>query len=327
MSSTVLIVTEELDIHADIVVSKLQAMGETPFRLHTANFPQSAKLDFSLEAGELQGALCDQGRELALRDIRSVWWRRPGDYQVPDDLSEQEADFVGDELNRSLRGMWAALDCYWLSHPDAIRNANHKLEQLQRAAKFGFDTPRTLVTMNPQAVRTFYDECAGQVIYKSFSQPMLPSEPATNRPARTIYTALLTQEHLESLAAVERAPCLFQAYAPKQLELRVTVVEDQVFAAAIHSQEDERTKHDWRHYEADIPYTAYDLPEALAEKCVAFVRSYNLNFSALDFVLTPDGRYVFLENNPNGQWYFIEHAVPELEILNAVTDCLVRGPN
>jgi D-alanine-D-alanine ligase-like ATP-grasp enzyme len=57
------------------------------------------------------------------------------------------------------------------------------------------------------------------------------------------------------------------------------------------------------------------------------VRSYHLNFSAIDLILTPDGRYVFLENNPNGQFMWVEKLVPELEMTAALASCLIRGAN
>ncbi len=31
-----------------------------------------------------------------------------------------------------------------------------------------------------------------------------------------------------------------------------------------------------------------------------------IKFGAFDFILTPDNQLVFLEINPNGQWYWIE---------------------
>jgi glutathione synthase/RimK-type ligase-like ATP-grasp enzyme len=31
-----------------------------------------------------------------------------------------------------------------------------------------------------------------------------------------------------------------------------------------------------------------------------------LNFGCFDFIVTPEGEYVFLECNPNGQWLWIE---------------------
>jgi glutathione synthase/RimK-type ligase-like ATP-grasp enzyme len=46
-----------------------------------------------------------------------------------------------------------------------------------------------------------------------------------------------------------------------------------------------------------------------------------LRFGALDFLLTPDDEWVFLEINPNGQWAFIEQATG-LPIAAAIADAL-----
>jgi glutathione synthase/RimK-type ligase-like ATP-grasp enzyme len=109
--------------------------------------------------------------------------------------------------------------------------------------------------------------------------------------------------------------------------LRVTVIGDEVFAAEIDSQSDSRTVIDWRHYEADIAYRMAVLPNDVTERCIALVRHFGLNFSAIDLILTPDGRYVFLENNPNGQFIFIERKVPELKMTRALASCLIRAGN
>ena len=55
------------------------------------------------------------------------------------------------------------------------------------------------------------------------------------------------------------------------------------------------------------------------------VSGYGLNFSAMDLIVTPDDRYVFLENNPNGQFIFVEEMVPELAMTDALAACLIRG--
>jgi hypothetical protein len=34
---------------------------------------------------------------------------------------------------------------------------------------------------------------------------------------------------------------------------------------------------------------------------------------------------VFVENNPNGQFIFVEHELPELALTDALAACLVRG--
>ena len=77
----------------------------------------------------------------------------------------------------------------------------------------------------------------------------------------------------------------------------------------------------------DIPYRKATLPAEVAEQCLKLVRSYNLNFSTMDLIVTPDDRYVFIENNPNGQFMFIEKRVPELPMTAALAACLIRGAN
>jgi D-alanine-D-alanine ligase-like ATP-grasp enzyme len=47
----------------------------------------------------------------------------------------------------------------------------------------------------------------------------------------------------------------------------------------------------------------------------------NLEYGALDFVLTPDGRFVFLEINPNGQWLWLDDML-SLGITTAVAEWL-----
>jgi len=48
------------------------------------------------------------------------------------------------------------------------------------------------------------------------------------------------------------------------------------------------------------------LPEEIEQKCRALLRNLNLQYGAIDMVVTPDNEYVFLEINANGQWAWIE---------------------
>jgi glutathione synthase/RimK-type ligase-like ATP-grasp enzyme len=47
-----------------------------------------------------------------------------------------------------------------------------------------------------------------------------------------------------------------------------------------------------------------------------------LKFGAIDLILTPAGEYVFLEVNPNGQWAWLDAAVPGLDIRERLIDLL-----
>ena len=59
---------------------------------------------------------------------------------------------------------------------------------------------------------------------------------------------------------------------------------------------------------------------------MAIVKELNLTFGALDFILTPDDKYVFLEVNINGQWAYIESMLG-LPISDAIAELLARGNN
>ena len=52
------------------------------------------------------------------------------------------------------------------------------------------------------------------------------------------------------------------------------------------------------------------------------VAELGLAYGAIDLVLTPDGRYVFVEINPNGQYLWIEHGTAT-PISDAVCDLLL----
>jgi glutathione synthase/RimK-type ligase-like ATP-grasp enzyme len=116
---------------------------------------------------------------------------------------------------------------------------------------------------------------------------------------------------------------IFQAYVPKRFELRVTVIGNQVFAAEIHSQLTNHTRYDWRRYDLSrTPHLRHELPPEIQDKCVRLVEQLELSYGAIDMVLTPEGRYVFLEINPNGQYLWIEEQTG-LPISAALCDLLM----
>lgn len=338
---TVLIVTEEFDPHADALILALREQGHSPFRLHTADFPATASLSVQVEDGGF-GARVEAGeRRLDLADVRSVWWRRPRPFELSDERPRLERRFIRSELHGAWRGMVAALDCYWMSHPEAIARANYKIDQLCRAQALGLEIPDTLVTSRLEEVLAFFDRHDGQIIYKAVANSMLPSDsrdarpiiydadqpPPEREPARGVYATPLTTELLADLDSLGDAPGVFQERVAKDIELRVTVIGDEVFTAEIHSQTNDRTREDWRHYDVEIPWRAGTLPPDVSRQCVELTRGYDLAFGAIDLIRTPDGRHVFLEINPNGQWLFVEERIPELRMREALAACLLRGAN
>jgi hypothetical protein len=334
--SRILIVTDVLDAHVDRLMRLLRTEGQDPVRLNASDLPARTAMSYAMDGSDWTGTLTIHlnGRQIDVAALRSVWWRKPGSYVFGDELTgDQERAFAVEETDHAMRGLWSSLDCYWISHPENIRRAGYKMEQLQRAARLGFEVPRTLVTTDPAAAREFYERCGGQVVYKVLSDPHLalskrPAEGwSTPVVSRFVDTTPITAAEVAMLDAVRSVPCQFQEYVPKRTELRVTVIGDEVFTAEILSQQHARSSVDWRRFQADVTFRRGELPDDVAKRCLELTRSYGLNFGAVDLILTPDGRYVFLEINPNGQFLFVQDRLPELPLGEALVACLIRGGN
>lgn len=335
-----LIITNEYDSHSDYMVEKFHDLNANVVRINTERYNTFISLDVSVSRDDFVGTvkISDSEIQFDVTSVKSVWWRRPVPANVPPHLSSQEKDFARAEIRAAFAGFWASLDAYYMSRPGCIADANYKIEQLARARKMGFNVPETLVTSDPENARSFIKAASNHVVYKVLTDPFLnyfvssgptfvDDQALGEMHSGIVPTTPIDEENIGLIDFVSQTPCLFQEYVDKAYELRVTVIGDQVFAAKIDSQSNENTKIDWRNYDVDIPYSKIEINSELRQLILKFVKSYGLNYSALDFIVKPDGEYVFLENNPNGQFMWVEDLVPELKMTDHLARCLTEGRN
>jgi glutathione synthase/RimK-type ligase-like ATP-grasp enzyme len=326
----ILIVTSGDDIHADLVAARIESAGGVVFRLDLDAYPADYALGCGFSGGRWGGRLSHlpSGRSLGLDEVGAVWMRKRAPFRYPSGpLGGHEKAHADAETDHVLLGLLRTLEAFWMSHPDALRGSIWKPEQLQRAALMGFAVPPSLVANSRSEVEAFRATAGHGIVFKALSslsaaaQDVAPDQLS----AGGVPTTRIGDEHEDLLASVSELPCFFQHYIPKRHELRVTVVGDSLFAARIHSQDDPRTATDWRDMSAEIRFEAAPLPPDVERRCLDFVHSYGLTFGALDLIVTPEGEHVFLENNPVGQFLFVEQLVPELDLTGAVARCLVEG--
>ena len=330
MTRRVLIVTHRADLHADLVAERIAARDRPAFRLDLDRFPVDYELDLHFRTPAWMGHLHHRpsGDTLALADIGAVWTRKTADFAFAHRFGPQERAYAIEETRHALSSLLYGLDdVYWMSHPLAVRGAQWKGEQLARAARMGFDVPETLITARAASAIAFHAANADGIVFKCMASTALGADQVAeeDRVSGGLGTTLIGATEARLLEAVSEPPCLFQHLVAKRHELRITVIGDQVFAARIHSQDDPRTQLDFRDFSAPIRYETETLPSALERRCREFVHSYGLQYGAIDLIVTPDGRHVFLENNPGGQCLFVEQLVPELRMLDALADRLIAG--
>ena len=317
----VLVLTQENDGHADVVVERLRERDVRVHRFHTEDFPLLSQIVGQFRDGRWDGELELPDATLPLSEIGAVWFRRPAEFRFGPELPEVARRFARAEARGAIGGLLRSLDCLWVNHPEKLVTADYKPLQLRIASALGLSVPDSLITNSPVAARRFVAEHDGDVIYKTLRGGVVGIE--TDDP-RSIYTSLLPESAFDELDRVAATPCLFQEYVTKEVELRVTVVGDGVFTAEIDSQSAVATRVDWRRSYEDLTYDVHELPAHVEDACREMVRRLDLEFGAIDLVRTPEGEYVFLEVNPNGQWAWVESATG-LPICDAIVDLLERG--
>jgi glutathione synthase/RimK-type ligase-like ATP-grasp enzyme len=141
---------------------------------------------------------------------------------------------------------------------------------------------------------------------------------------KVVFTNPVSPQDLKELHGLRLCPMTFQEQLLKALELRVTVVGNRLFTAAIDSQSSDHAQYDWRRNGLNFidAWKFYDLPQDVEERLLRLMDWFGLNYGAIDLILTPDGRYVFLEINPVGEFFWLERC-PGLPISKAIADMLL----
>ena len=319
----ILIVTNRQDQTADFLIIELKKRNVDYIRFNTEDFPKNIFMNWRLKDGLLDGYLNFPKKRIELKEISSTWYRRPvSPILDSSSVGIETKNFIVEESQTALDGLWKTLTCFWVSNPDKIRIAENKLYQLKVAIEAGFKVWPTLVTTDVDSAKEFYRENRGDVIYKPLRKGRLIRE---NKQS-FIFTNLVDNGAVIDFDNIRYAPCLFQKYIHKSAELRITVIGNKVFTVEIVSQSTPDALHDWRR---GLPGTLVHRPFILSpdveQKCKKLVRLLGLEFGALDLIITPEGEPVFVEINPNGQWAWIQQLLPEIPMRETLADLLICG--
>jgi glutathione synthase/RimK-type ligase-like ATP-grasp enzyme len=285
----ILIITHKLDYTVDFIVDILNTRKIPYKRLNCEDIMKSGLsisigVDFDLHL-------------LGEQVFSSIWFRRT---MLPDvDMRLSEKIYLLKEFEYLLKNIFATIGGKWLSDPFLVYRAENKLLQLKYAKEIGFVIPETLVSAVATEIRDFANR-QGSIIIKPIYSGRIESDTGPD----FMFTNMVSEQHLADLEKYDITPCIFQQEIKKKIEIRVTVVGTEVFTAQVDSQKSTESKTDWRREKNK--FEPFELPKNIAEMCVNLVEKLGLRFGAIDLILTPEGKYVFLEINPNGQWVWIE---------------------
>ncbi|MEU6322060.1 ATP-grasp ribosomal peptide maturase [Streptomyces sp. NPDC047009] len=288
---TVLILTSEEDVTADMVVAVLHERGVPVVRLDPADVPGKVVLSAAYAHGDFDGHLSVNGHVLSMAGLRSVWVRRPGE---PAAHAARSSPWLTAETRQALYGMLYSASTRWMNHPRNAEQARHKPWQLRIAHLSDFAVPPTVITTAPRVAQQFAEEYR-DVVVKAASGPP-PEDPALALPTTRIGPDA-------DFSAVAAGPALLQRYIPKRADIRLTCVGPRLFGARKRTAPGQV---DGRYGDTGYTWETTVVPDRIVKSVHAYLALAGLAYAAFDFAEDEDGLWWFLECNQGGQFGFVE---------------------
>ncbi|HLN99298.1 MAG TPA: hypothetical protein VK208_12630 [Pyrinomonadaceae bacterium] len=233
------------------------------------------------------------GTEINVAEIDLIWWRR---IYANQDLDEgmddsKQLSLINNDCRGALNGILSA--CFngkWVSDPQATDRACDKVYQLSVARQVGFRIPETLITQSLEDVTRFCQRLDGRVIVK----------PVVGVAGPLLFTQYIGDPGRLDPRSYRVCPAVYQEYIPGTRHIRLNCFGDRSFAASIETSE-----LDWRP-NLNVPITSWPVPSSLHKQVRAVLDRLGLEMGIVDIKETPEGEFVWLEVNPQGQFLFLQ---------------------
>lgn len=296
IQDTALILAQPEDVHALSVAKEIERINGRAIVLDTAHYPAEWNLSSELSnSANLSYVIRYNGEDISSDCVAGVWYRRPRTHTVPASVADERVrQFCIDESRAAFQGWVYSLGNRVINPLAAELAASRKPLQLHRAIEVGLRIPDTVITNARAVALRFLESHSDGTIFKVL----------TGTSWQITETREFLPQYAEFLDKLAFAPAIFQELIRAVHDIRVTIVDDSIFAVSIH------VKHpgamlDWRlDLSADV--RPHDLPAQVGNKLLSLMRALGLRFGAIDLRLTPEGDYCFLEVNPGGQFLFCE---------------------
>lgn len=302
---SIIVVSYEEDAHAQRVLTRAQEMGVNASLWDVSNYPENAQVNFALH-GSGTSVIRLNGTEV--ENLSGVYWRRPnGKY------GSRSNDKMYEYMKKEGKMVTNALAEYfpyvnWISRPGAEVMGGNKPNQLLMARKVGLSIPLTCITNSPDELRCFLNDLGGKkVTMKPVGTAFMDLDEdgdLSSGKNKVVFTKIIDpRQIIDNLDMVQNCPVIFQEAIQKEFDLRVTVIDDVVYAAKIVLDGcGDPSNLDWKNYEGRRNYSKFNLPTNVQSQCVSIVRELGLRFGCVDLGVSTRGEYVFFEVNPQGQW-------------------------
>jgi len=303
----ILLITHQKDnFSIEKVSNYLNELGAEVVRFNSDLYPSAITVSQSFNNRGIKTIIEIDNKEYLLNEFEAIWYRRlflgqaldpniPKDYRNP----------ILEESRRVIYGIMETTDVFKLDDYRTVRRTSDKHLQLKTALECGLSIPNTLVTNSANELTRFYNKIPTGIISKMQSSFAIYEDGKEN----VVFTNTVEPQHMINLEGLQISPMKFQEKIEKRLELRVTVVGDEIFCFSIDSQAMDGAQIDWRKKGGALlnKWKSHKLPKGLEKQLLQLMDILGLNYGAMDLILTPENEYVFLEVNPVGEFFWLDN--------------------
>ncbi len=292
----ILILSNQIDETVDETVNFLNYYNADHIRL-TSNIFRENKINILNDEFIIVDNI-----KIFFNEITTVWLRYwnieygAGNCFDKDEKCWQIVKNMNNEINIYNNYFFSHLErATWYNHYKS--NSIDKLMQIKYAEKAGLQVPEFIITSSKNELINFHKKF--NIITKTVL-PILMIE--TKKGNLYSYTELVNGDDVKNLE--NNFPLsFFQKAIAKELELRVSFFDSNIYATAIIPTTSKNNDIDIRHYDKNsYYYVPYKLPKSIENNIIKFMTLTGLRHGQLDFVLSKEGIHYFLEVNPVGEF-------------------------
>ena len=299
--SKILIITCSYDKTIDYIIEK------NKYRANFFRFNIDLFADYGITISNSYWEISYRNNTINSNTTLSIYYRKP---TFPDtsDFAPEYRRIINSDILAIIDGLANSFSGVVLTKPYLLRQAENKIFQLIYAKSHSILMPKSFIGNNA------HWKCIND---QRIIKPISVGKIETSSGIAIIQTNLMHEN--DSYDSPELTPVYIQEYIKKSFEVRITVVDDDFFAVKIVSD----NMIDWRAGNNN-QYEIIDIPIEI-KKCIKMMmKDFQLRFGAIDYIVDVDGKWYFLEINPNGQWQWLE-CILGLSISDSIMNMLLGG--
>jgi len=298
----IFILSEENDFSTSECTEWLLHYDAEFLRWNEENFIQEVNIEYNKNV-EIKLMCFGDKEEINLHKITKYWYRR-GDFYLKFNKED-----LPTSIKNHLSNEWKVIHFFlhnYLSEKAGLGNffkeaCHDKLLQLSTALDVGLEVPNTMISDRKQNLKNLKAE---KIITKFLNTGISGKILGIN-----FFSGGTNQINRQNVVMLddEVFPTLIQEEIEKAYELRIFYMHEKFFPMAIFSQNNEKTKVDYRNYDVETPNRniPYKLPESIKQKLITLTKKLGMNTGSIDMIVTPDDQFIFLEINHIGQFGWV----------------------